>query len=293
MGTRRLSNQEISRRLALDYLNAAFIRLPPGKDWTTVILIGCGGTGGWLAPAIARIAYILKLAGKTIRIMFIDPDIVEEVNIGRQNFCQAEIGCNKAEALARRYGPAWGVEIEAIPEKWEDADPHGRIHGYDQCTLLVGCVDNAKARSSIAQDLRSGPVWWLDCGNEKSHGQVLLGNIERLADDDRPFPSKKICIVLPAPHVQEPTLLVPRKEENSRVRLSCAELAALNAQSLAINQRVAAEAADMIGRLLVTHDLKRFATYFDLDSGTAQSMYAVKENVMRFAVKRKKKARKR
>jgi PRTRC genetic system ThiF family protein len=289
MGTKqKIRNPEMARRKALEYLNAACIRLPPGHDWDTVALIGCGGTGGWLAPALARIAYILKRKEKEISLMFVDPDIVEEVNIGRQNFCQAEIGRNKAEALAERYGTAWGVEIEAIPRTWEEANKTERVLAWESCSLIVGCVDNAKARASIVRELRNGSVFWIDCGNHEASGQVLLGNVERLEEGARAFPSKKMCVILPAPHVQEPTLLVPRRGENGKERLSCAELAALNAQSLAINQRVAAEAADMIGRLLVTHDLKRFAAYFDMDSGTASSVYAVKENVMRFARKKRR-----
>jgi len=50
-----------------------------------------------------------------VRLAFWDYDAVEEKNIFRQNFCEAEIGTNKAETLARRYGLAWGIEIIAVP----------------------------------------------------------------------------------------------------------------------------------------------------------------------------------
>ncbi|MFE1745597.1 hypothetical protein [Coleofasciculus sp. H7-2] len=52
--------------------------------------------------------------------------------------------------------------------------------------------------------------------------------------------------------------------------LSCAEMAVLNVQSDRVNVRVAAEAAD---------NLKRFATYFDLESGTARSVYITQQSV--------------
>lgn len=46
----------------------------------------------------------------------------------------------------------------------------------------------------------------------------------------------------------------------------------VNAQSLSINQRVTAEATDyLLG--LTTGNLRRFATYFDLASGSTRSLY--------------------
>ncbi len=276
------------RTKGLEYLHAGIIRLPPEITWKVAVLIGCGGTGGWLAPAIARIAYVLRQKQEELRMIFVDPDIVEEVNIGRQNFCPAEIGRNKAEALAVRYGTAWGVEIAAIPEPWEKV--RNQIdYGFREGTLLVGCVDNARARRQIAANVDARSVWWLDCGNGKDNGQVLLGNIGRRDALKDAFPSKKLCLALPAPHIQEPSLLVPRPDEMAEVHLSCAELAALNAQSLAVNQRVAAEATDMMVRLLVTKDLKRYAVYFDLASGTATAKYATKEAVMSYLPKKKAK----
>jgi PRTRC genetic system ThiF family protein len=279
----------MDRSKGLEYLHAGIIRLPPEITWKTVILIGCGGTGGWLAPAITRIAYVLKQKQEELHLIFVDPDVVEEINIGRQNFCPAEIGRNKAEALAVRYGTAWGVEIAAIPEPWEKVKSHIDVHGFGEGTLLVGCVDNAHARRQIATNMNTRSVWWLDCGNGKDNGQVLLGNIGQRDALKDAFPSKKLCLALPAPHIQEPTLLVPRPDEMADVHLSCAELAALNAQSLAVNQRVAAEATDMMVRLLVTKDLKRYAVYFDLASGTATAKYATKEAVMSYLPKKKEK----
>jgi hypothetical protein len=63
--------------------------------------------------------------------------------------------------------------------------------------------------------------------------------------------------------------------------LSCEEMALANAQSLMINQRVAAEAADYLLRLLVTGGLKKFQTFIDLPSGTTKSTYITQENIER------------
>jgi len=80
-------------------------------------------------------------------------------------------------------------------------------------------------------------------------------------------------------------LLKPKPEENGK-RMSCAELQAANAQSLAINQRVAAEASDYLMRMLVGPPLRRFATEFDLVTGSARSRPITPEAVMGFFGKR-------
>ena len=98
-----------------DALYACSILLPVAKA-VTIHLIGCGGTGSWLAPHLARITKLLQEVHQiNVRLAFWDYDAVEEKNIFRQNFCAAEIGTNKAETLARRYGTAWGLEIIALP----------------------------------------------------------------------------------------------------------------------------------------------------------------------------------
>ncbi|WP_445174806.1 hypothetical protein [Microcoleus sp.] len=63
----------------------------------------------------------------------------------------------------------------------------------------------------------------------------------------------------------------PKPEELTN-NLFCGEMAVLNVQSESVNVRVAAEAADFLYRM-AAGNLKRFATYFDLESGTARSVY--------------------
>jgi hypothetical protein len=54
-----------------------------------------------------------------------------------------------------------------------------------------------------------------------------------------------------------------------------------NAQGLIVNQRVAAEAADYLARLLIHRNLRRFATYFDLASGSVRNHYITPEEIKR------------
>ena len=58
-----------------------------------IILIGAGGTGGYIAPHLYRIAYA---SGRKVQIIIADGDIVEKKNLIRQNFADCDIGKNKA-----------------------------------------------------------------------------------------------------------------------------------------------------------------------------------------------------
>lgn len=96
------------------------------------------------------------------------------------------------------------------------------------------------------------------------------------------FSSSTICKKLPAPSVIHPELLesqtAPTRRENTE-RLSCAELIRIGEQSLNINQRVAVEIGEILTEMLLTNNLRRFATYFDLESGTSRSSYCTPENI--------------
>ena len=85
------------------------------------------------------------------------------------------------------------------------------------------------------------------------------------------------CARLPSPVLLVPDILKPKPEELTN-NLSCAEMAVLNLQSESVNVRVAAEAADYLYRM-VAGNLKRFAIYFDLESGAARSLYITQQSV--------------
>ncbi|MEO1800478.1 MAG: ThiF family adenylyltransferase [Cyanobacteria bacterium J06629_2] len=275
--------------MSFDYsvLHAKSIILPVYKQ-VEFYLVGCGGTGSWLAPSLCRIARTLSEQGKATTLIFIDPDAVERKNVLRQNFCDAEIGLNKAQTLALRYSLSWGVEINALPALFDSQivarDYYQREH---KLKIIIGCVDNALARQSITHALSqyqswhtrdvATELWWLDCGNHSNSGQVLIGSHLSTEIDVYKF-HELGCIKLPAPCLQHPELLKPKPEELDDNTVSCAELALLNTQSLSINQRMAAEAASYLVQL-VTGKLNRLATYLDLNSGFATSTFITEEAI--------------
>ena len=48
---------------------------------STIVLVGCGGTGGFLAEAVCRLLF-----GRPSSVYLVDPDRVEEHNVARQAF---------------------------------------------------------------------------------------------------------------------------------------------------------------------------------------------------------------
>lgn len=253
-----------------------------------LLLVGCGGTGSHVARPVAQVARVLVERGTEVEVVFVDPDVVEPKNVPRQLFCDAEIGMPKAVALARRYAAAWGVPIRAVHGRFDE----GLLAGADRLRVIVGCVDNAEARKAIAAAVMSvrrrdgwmwrgrqkAPlVWWLDCGNDRQSGQVLIGSTTDARELAAGWAIDGFCTEAPLPILQAPELLVARPEETVAAQLSCAELLARSLQAMSVNARVAAEAGDMLMRLLLTHDLKRFATYFDLPSGAARSKFNAPE----------------
>lgn len=238
-----------------------------------IYIVGCGGTGSFVALHVARLAYHMRdrADAPQIDILLIDPDKVELKNIGRQNFCPAEIGQHKAYTLMLRYNAAFGLPIQAICAPLDDVDMH-----ITHKAIMIGCVDNGKARREMhsliarygkAKD-EAPRLFWLDAGNHDNAGQVLLGNEIASAPKISPL---GYCSHLPSPGCQCPELLDTEPQIDTPAGESCAELAMRDAQSLMVNQACAGWIGVYLSRMLISRDLDIMATYFDLGTGSARS----------------------
>lgn len=274
-------------QLDLSYSNSVPIMLPH-HNHIEFIVVGTGGTGGFLIAAIARLLIeITTTTSKTASCLLIDGDKVEAKNVPRQNFQPSEIGLYKSQVLALRYSLAFGCKISAINQPFQK-QMVGQLSYSRQLTIIIGCVDNAAARSEISACLDcnySGyppDTWWLDCGNHESSGQVMLGSTNRLnqkiAFDN--FKQPNFCVNLPSPTLVHPELLEPPVLNS--IPLSCAEIEARNRQSLFVNQQVAAIASDYLLALTLTGGLRRFATYFNSGSGSARSLYTDLKTIQQY-----------
>ena len=223
-----------------------------------IIVAGCGGTGGFVADGLSR------MLSPTIGLILIDIDTVEERNLNRQSFTAADIGLFKSEALAKRLAGKYRrpVQYSVLPVGAADL-PKG---------IVVGCVDNGLARQTIAERIHDGQ-WWVDSGNGRNFGQVLIGNskVEKL----RPSFTHDLCVRLPLPTIQQPALLtqVPG-------RRSCAEAVAADDQSPTINQAMGALVIEVVRRI-IAGTCPWMQLYLDLDAGTLTPTIATPEVVSR------------
>lgn len=251
-------------------------------DSYNITLVGCGGTGSFLALHLARLAYHARERyGYDVRLFFVDPDVVEVRNIGRQNFCPAELGYHKAWSLMQRYNVAFGLNTVAWTVPFEEGMLRPQYY-YHAFNLVVGAVDNTAARRDIDKAVRgfnNHQLYWLDCGNHEHSGQVLLGN---RGDIGKPQIALDTCAGLPLPSIQHPELI---KNQESRIKNqgtriedgeSCAELTVNDVQSLMINQAMATWAAQYVYRLVIARDLDVYATYLDLETGSVRSLGIIK-----------------
>jgi PRTRC genetic system ThiF family protein len=251
-----------------------------------ILVVGLGGTGSWVAPHVARLTAVMSGTDHypKIQLYFVDFDVVENTNLVRQNFTYAEVGRNKAQTLALRYSMACGIEIKAVlkPFKWEMVQGIG----HNTQVILMGCVDNALARQELNKclmhnDLHTAPkIFWIDAGNGETDGQVLIGTDSDHYKLREAFKLGEVCTRLPSPLVQHPELAEPKPEELAQPNLSCEELAIKKAQSLTINQRMAAVMSDYLLQLL-NGSLRKLATYLDLPTGTEYSYYTTLTQVAR------------
>ncbi len=223
-----------------------------------IIVVGCGGTGGFVADGLAR------LLPRAIDLVLIDMDTVEERNLNRQSFTTADMGLFKSEALAKRLAGKYQrpIQYSVLPVGAGDL-PRG---------IVVGCVDNGPARQAIAEHHDDGQ-WWVDSGNGRNFGQVLIGNSKM--DKLRPSFLSDLCCRLPLPTIQQPAILaqVPRQQ-------SCTDAVAADDQSPTINQAMAALVLEVVRRI-IEGTCPWMQLYLDLDAGTLTPTMATPEVVSR------------
>ncbi len=274
--------------LDLSFRQAATFLTRQAKQ-VRITVVGLGGTGSWIAAQVARTTRVLIDAGRQVRVVFIDADRVSAANVPRSCFCEAEIGELKVVALARRYSAAWGLQIGTIAEPFK-LEMARVASNEDVLNVIVGCVDNAAARRALHEVLErrspygyyggaTGSTVLIDCGNTRDGGQVLVGNASRQEEMRGGFKGRLLCTALPSPYWQHPELLEDLEEECDDHHLSCAELMRRNAQSLMVNHFVASIAGDYLVRLLVTRNLRRYATYFDLEACSTRNKYITPETL--------------
>ena len=137
-----------------------------------IVVIGCGGTGGFVAEALCRL-----FTGRDAKIVLVDHDRVEPHNLLRQNFQAEDVGRFKSEALAERLAEKFrrAVGYSTMPFRRDEDGEYPGVVPHEPI-LMIGCVDNAAARVEMdrALDQRNGGSWLIDAGNGRNGGSWLI-----------------------------------------------------------------------------------------------------------------------
>lgn len=237
------------------------IKLP--ADFLTqpveVIVVGCGGNGSHMLTALAKIHLSWKALGHPhgLRVKAMDPDIITDANAARQCFSPSDIGQHKATVLINRLNLYYGLDWEAIPHKLtaHNADIFG-TH------IMIGCVDDGPSRAFIS---KCKPSFYLDMGNEASHGQIIMGTRSK---QNVYFGSEVKQVQLPDVTELLPGILEPDKDNTP----SCSLMAALRKQDLFINQQMATWAASMLFTWFKTGFLDHHGYFINIDQPMVRKM---------------------
>lgn len=220
-----------------------------------VNLIGAGGTGSQFLTALARMNHsLIALNHPGLMVRVFDDDKVEPANLGRQLFTTAEIGLYKSVALVNRINLFFGTDWKAVPEKYEPATFNGETE-TTMAELTISCVDTVSARFEICEMLKTiynsrkqsyhAPLYWLDFGNSRDTGQVILSTIGEI---QQPL-SKKFALTGKLPLVTEEFKELLEQAETGDDTPSCSLAEALTKQDLFINSALANLGASLLWQL--------------------------------------------
>jgi PRTRC genetic system ThiF family protein len=220
-----------------------------------VNLIGAGGTGSQFLTALGRMNHaLIALNHPGLMVRVFDDDKVEPANLGRQLFSTAELGLFKAVALVNRINLFFGTNWKAITERYNretiQVDPELRMAEF-----TISCVDTVSARFEIAELLmeigkkvshsRNRPLYWMDFGNSKDTGQVVLATVTSVKQPE----SKKFNVADSLPLVTEEFSELLKHSETTDNTPSCSLADALGKQDLFINSALANLGASLLWQM--------------------------------------------
>lgn len=221
----------------------------------TVNLIGCGGTGSQMLTNLARMQQaMLALNHPGLMVYAYDDDTVSEANLGRQLFAEAELGLAKSVVLINRINRFFGTNWKAVTCRY-DADYVESQSDEGKANLFISCVDNAVSRFQLAAVLqefngynnyeRNRPLYWMDLGNSRDTGQVILSTIGKHKQPE----SKKYASVGNLPFVTETFKELLKAADVTDNTPSCSLAEALTKQDLFINSALANMGSSLLWQL--------------------------------------------
>jgi PRTRC genetic system ThiF family protein len=234
-------------------------------------VIGAGGTGSQLIIGLARLHLALLALGHPygLHVTLWDDDIVSDANVGRQSFFPCDVGSPKASTLINRINAGFGLQWKSNLSR---VDTTSRL----ECEIVIGCVDNRKARHAILTASSRGCVrYWLDCGNQLESGQVILGELTMATS------SKKGVVRLPHAADLFPDLIDGNLDKDDDIP-SCSLADALEKQSLFINGHMALSACNLLSELFRHGEISYHGVFVNLKSGRTNPLQVDNDTWKRF-----------
>lgn len=191
-------------------------------------MIGCGGTGGYLAiPLVKTLQHYSTSPRLKFQLNLIDGDSFEEHNIGRQLCSDKTVGYNKADILKLHVDSVCSynelVDVEAVnmyvtKDNVNDLLLNELTHEDELVNITILCVDNNETRKQVMEAMNRiwsmvssteyvldsiCPHYIINCGNEYVTGNVQFIN-EVTQDLFEVHPeTKKTTDVNPGEHCTE------------------------------------------------------------------------------------------
>jgi Dinucleotide-utilizing enzymes involved in molybdopterin and thiamine biosynthesis family 2 len=230
----------------------------PDRIPVKIVMLGAGGTGGHIAVNLYR---ILHAAKQKVRFILVDGDLVEEKNLVRQHFSPADLGQNKALALAERYAEVYGLMAEYIPEFIEsDVTLYKLLESSvkkkrtpEELVILIGAVDNNKSHQMCDRVFyQCQNLVYIDSGNGEHNGQMVCGV------------RQKGKTVLEPVAALYPDILA--EGDSFPTEVSCAEASVSAPQSIMANVMAATAVNAIIYNLVLQGELKIHSLTFSTQS---------------------------
>lgn len=228
-----------------------------------IVQVGCGGTGGYVQYFLSRLLYSISRNERT-RYVLCDGDLVETKNLCRQNFVESDLGQNKAEKLAVRYGNVYNLPIEYVDNFIEEQDTLLQLLSVNRSyaiPVLIGAVDNNASRQLFHQVFNLlDTIIYIDSGNDEITGQVVCG-VKYKGD-----------ILLPPLGEVYPDVLEDH-DTTFKSKVSCGEQVVSEPQNIATNIMAGQIVFGYLNDLLTRKCLKVHMTTFNSETMSAHSRY--------------------
>lgn len=275
-----------------------------------LLVIGAGGTGGYLVPNLAR-AVSLKNKQRELNhlpphsMTLMDADEVELKNLNRQNFTRQDIGKNKAEVLAQRYSRAFSTDINFIADYLESTEDLVDIFNeigstnymnpdrivpyvYGYVTVVVDCVDNIKTRHFIKEAMNKLPTtdfWYISSGNEERAGQVVIshkneGELNRLdkidlheKHENENYKKLFIDLDVSTPDVIDIFQESMKPTDKLPGEMSCAEHAVSSPQNISANIMASTYLFSILNKMLSNEPITELMIMFDSKNLSTKTYY--------------------